>query len=58
MRSGGTFGLKCSPEELPGILSFCALCVVRKKLGLNLISAATEGGRFYRITDRSASGAA
>jgi Protein of unknown function (DUF3489) len=32
--------------------------VVRKKLGLNLVSAATEGGRFYRITDRTASGAA
>ena len=32
--------------------------VVRKKLGLNLVSAATEGGRFYRITDRAASGAA
>jgi hypothetical protein len=32
--------------------------VVRKKLGLNLVSAATEGGRFYRIIDRTASGAA
>src|SRR5262245_13367951 len=32
--------------------------VVRKKLGLDLVSAATEGGRFYRITDRTASGAA
>jgi len=32
--------------------------VVRKKLGLNLVSAATEGGRLYRITDRTASGAA
>jgi len=32
--------------------------VVRKKLGFNLVSAATEGGRFYRITDRMASGAA
>jgi hypothetical protein len=32
--------------------------VVRKKLGFNLVSAATEGGRFYRITDRTASGAA
>ena len=30
--------------------------VVRKKLGLNLVSAATEGGRLYRITDRTASG--
>src|SRR5262249_38758762 len=32
--------------------------VVRKKLGLNLVSAATGGGRLYRITDRTASGAA
>jgi len=32
--------------------------VVRKKHGFNLVSAATEGGRFYRITDRTASGAA
>jgi hypothetical protein len=32
--------------------------VVRKKLGLNLVSAATEGGRLYRITDRTASGVA
>jgi Protein of unknown function (DUF3489) len=32
--------------------------VVRKKLGLNLVSAATEGGRFYWITDRTASDAA
>ena len=32
--------------------------VVRKKLGLNLVSAATESGRFYRITDRTAPGAA
>jgi len=32
--------------------------VVRKKLGFNLVSAATEGGRLYRITDRTASGAA
>ena len=27
--------------------------VVRKKLGFNLVSATTEGGRFYRITDRT-----
>ena len=27
--------------------------VVRKKLGFNLVSAATEGGRLYRITDRT-----
>jgi Protein of unknown function (DUF3489) len=32
--------------------------VVRKKLGLNLVSAATEDGRFYRIPDRTVSGAA
>jgi len=32
--------------------------VVRKKLGFNLVSAATEGGRLYPITDRTASGAA
>src|SRR5262245_30255249 len=32
--------------------------VVRKKLGLNLVSAATEGGCLYRITDRRGSGAA
>ena len=32
--------------------------VVRKKLGFNLVSAATQGGRLYRITDRTASGAA
>jgi hypothetical protein len=32
--------------------------VVRKKLGLNLVSAAAGGGRLYRITDRTALGAA
>src|SRR5262249_15692537 len=32
--------------------------IVRKKLGLNLVSAATEGARLYRITDRTTSGAA
>ena len=32
--------------------------VVRKKLGFNLVSAATEGGRLYRITDRTAPAAA
>jgi hypothetical protein len=32
--------------------------VVRKKLSLNLVSAATEGGRLYRITDRTAAGVA
>jgi hypothetical protein len=29
--------------------------VIRKKLGLNLVSAAAENGRIYRITDRAAS---
>jgi hypothetical protein len=29
--------------------------VVRKKLGLNLVSAAAESGRIYRIKDRTAS---
>jgi hypothetical protein len=32
--------------------------VVRKKLGFNLVSAATESERLYRIIDRAASGAA
>jgi Protein of unknown function (DUF3489) len=29
--------------------------VIRKKLGLNLVSAAAEGGRIYRITDGTTS---
>jgi hypothetical protein len=29
--------------------------VIRKRLGLNLVSAAAESGRIYRITDRTAS---
>ena len=29
--------------------------VIRKKLGLNLVSAAAGGGRIYRITDRTTS---
>ena len=29
--------------------------VIRKKLGLNLVSAAVEGGRVYRIAERMAS---
>lgn len=29
--------------------------VVRKKLGLNLVSTASDGGRVYRIIDRTAS---
>jgi hypothetical protein len=28
--------------------------VIRKKLGFNLVSAAAESGRIYRITDRTA----
>src|SRR5262245_43495740 len=32
--------------------------VVRKKLAFNLVSAATEDGRLYRIIDRTASAAA
>ena len=32
--------------------------VVRKKLGLTLVSAAGENGRVYRITDRTTSAAA
>ena len=32
--------------------------VVRKKLGCNLVSAAAERGRLYRISDRTASSAA
>ena len=32
--------------------------IVRKKLGFNLVSAASENGRIYRITDRTASHAA
>ena len=29
--------------------------VIRKKLSLNLVSAAAEGGRIYRIADRTTS---
>ena len=29
--------------------------VIRKKLGLNLVSAAADGGRIYRIADRTTS---
>ena len=39
------------PHSVRGFLAG----VVRRKLGLNLISAAGEGGRVYRIADRSAS---
>ena len=42
------------PHSVRGFLAG----VVRKKLGLNLISAAGDNGRVYRIADRSASVAA
>ena len=38
------------PHSVRGFLAG----VVRKKLGLNLISAASDSGRVYRIADRSA----
>jgi hypothetical protein len=42
------------PHSVRGFLAG----VVRKKLGLNLISAAGDSGRVYRIADRSASSVA
>ena len=45
---------KWQPHSVRGFLAG----VVRKKLGLNLISAAADSGRVYRITDRAASAAA
>jgi uncharacterized protein DUF3489 len=42
------------PHSVRGFLAG----VVRKKLGLNLISAAGDSGRVYRIMDRTASVAA
>jgi hypothetical protein len=42
------------PHSMRGFLAG----VVRKKLGLTLVSADAENGRVYRITDRSASAVA
>ena len=45
---------KWQPHSVRGFLAG----VVRKKLGLTLVSADGEDGRVYRITDRTASAAA
>ena len=45
---------KWQPHSVRGFLAG----VVRKKLGLNLVSVAGDSGRVYRITDRTASAAA
>ena len=45
---------KWQPHSVRGFLAG----VVRKKLGLNLVSADGENGRVYRISDRTASAAA
>ena len=39
------------PHSVRGFLAG----IIRKKLGLNLLSAAAESGRIYQITDRTAS---
>ena len=39
------------PHSVRGFLAG----IIRKKLGLNLLSAAAESGRIYQITDRAAS---
>ena len=46
--------VKWQPHSIRGFLA----AVVRKKLGLTLVSADGENGRVYRITDRTASAAA
>jgi len=45
---------KWQPDSVRGFLAG----VVRKKLGLTLVSADSENGRVYRITDRTALAAA